>query len=149
MANLTAIEARWGTWLLGAILVAQGAGKLLDVRGYFAALGRFQMIPARAVAAVGIAWMASELFAGVGLLVAGLAASPPRSLGLAAAGAAFAGAIGYAVLTVGARVRGVWVANCTCFGIFLPQPLSASVLLQDTLMIAWTGWQVGRMAITK
>jgi hypothetical protein len=142
---MTAIAARWGTWLLGALLLAQGAGKLLDVRGYLAALGRFHMIPTRALAAVGIAWMASELLAGAGLLVAGLAPHVPRGLALAAAVAAFVGALGYAVLTVGARLRGVWVPNCTCFGIHLPQPLSISVLLQDALMIAWTAWQVVRM----
>jgi len=29
---------------------------------------------------------------------------------------------------------------------FLPQPLSTSVLLQDALMIGWTGWQLVRAA---
>src|SRR5256885_1550590 len=107
--------------LLGAILLAQGAGKLLSPRGYFAAVARFHVLPSAVVAAVGAAWIAVELIAGSGLIATGAAPSL-RAIGLAASIAALGDALGYLALTPTAPMPGTWVPNCTRLGILLPQP---------------------------
>jgi hypothetical protein len=68
------------------------------------------------------------------------AVKPMRAVFIVGAAAAVADALAYAALTIGTKLRGIDVLNCTCFGAFLPQRLSASVLIQDVLMVAWTLW---------
>lgn len=124
--------------VLGLLLGAQAVGKLLDMKLYVVALERFRAFPRNITAAVAAIWVAVELLA-----LAGLGASamrPMRAVFLAGALAALADALAYAALTIGTRVRGIDVFNCTCFGAFLPQRLSTSVLLQDLFMVAWTLW---------
>ena len=48
----------------------------------------------------------------------------------------------HAVLTgvvVTTLLRGVEVANCGCFGVFLARPLSVSTLIEDGVMLALSG----------
>ncbi len=130
---------RWALTLLGALLLAQGVGKLLDVGGYIAALGAFDALPVAANGSLAIIWLAVEISAGVGLLIAGLAKQPPRPLSFIAAALGVLTAVGYAAVTTQAYVRGLEVANCTCFGVYLAQRLSWFVLLQDAYMLLYTG----------
>ncbi len=130
---------RWALTLLGVVLLAQGVGKLLNVGGYIAALGAFDLLPVAATGPLVLVWLAVEISAGVGLLVAGLAKQPPRPLSFIAAALGALTAVGYAVLTIQAYVRGIEVANCTCFGVYLAQRLSWFVLLQDAYMLLYTG----------
>ncbi len=130
--------ARAAAALLGLLLGAQAIGKLMDMRLYIVALERFRAVPKIATTAVAIAWVAVELVALFGLGAA--AAKPMRAVFLVGAAAAALDALAYAALTVGTRLRGIEVLNCTCFGAFLPQRLSTSVLIQDLVMVAWTLW---------
>ncbi len=124
--------------VLGLLLGAQAVGKLLDMKLYVAALERFRAFPKSITPVVASAWVAIELIALAGLGAS--AAKPMRAVFLAGAAAASVDALAYAALTIGTRLRGVEVLNCTCFGAFLPQRLSTSVLIQDLVMVAWTLW---------
>lgn len=130
--------------VLAVLLGAQGIGKLLDMRLYVVALDRFRALPKSATVTVAILWVALELLALLGLGAAAI--RPSRTLALAGATAALIDAVAYAALTVGTKARGIEVLNCTCFGVFLPQRLSTSVLIQDMVMVAWTLWTL-RMAL--
>ena len=134
-------KSRWATTVLGALLLTEGLGKLLDPSGYVAALVPFSIFPAALLWPVGVAWMSVELFSGAGLLIAGLASQPPRTLIRWAAGLGVCVAVAYLVLTGQAFARALEIENCTCFGVYLPQQLSVFVLLQDAYMIVYTVWQ--------
>jgi hypothetical protein len=134
---------RWATTLLGSILVAQGAGKLLSPSGYFQALERFRILPA--IPLIGSIWIALELLAGLGLLAAGLVKTPSRRF-VPFAAIALLLQLAYAFLSISAYVRGLEITNCTCFGIYLAQRLSWFVLVQDAYMIAYAGWQLIKIA---
>ena len=67
-------RARLATAVLGLLVLAQGAGKLLDLAGYVRALAVFPLV-GESAAALGPAWAANELFAGVALLAGALASS--------------------------------------------------------------------------
>ena len=124
--------------LLGLLLGAQGLGKLYDMRLYVVALDRFRALPTSATPAVAVVWVLIEIVALLGLCVT--AARTGRNVALVGATAAVVDALAYAALTIGTRLRGIDVLNCTCFGAFLPQRLSTSVLIQDLVMVAWTLW---------
>lgn len=132
--------------MLGALLVLEGAGKLLAPSGYFAALGRFGVVTGGAAMVTGAIWMALELAAGAMLLVAGLANRPPRRLALAAAVVALVLQLAYATLSTQAYARGLAVDNCTCFGVYLAQRLSWFVLVQDAYMIVFAALQLPKIA---
>ena len=124
--------------VLAVLLGAQAIGKLLDMRLYVVALDRFRALPKSATMTVAVVWVVIELLALLGLGATAL--RPSRTVALAGASAALIDAVAYAALTIGTRARGIEVLNCTCFGAFLPQRLSTSVLIQDMVMVAWTLW---------
>jgi hypothetical protein len=130
--------ARVSAAALGLLLGAQGIGKLLDMSGYGAALARFRAFPAAAVGVVGLIWVGVELLSGGALLLAALASV--RVAWKVGAAAAVVDTLAYAFLTVSARLRHLHLLNCTCFGIFLPQPLSTTVLGEDAFMLLWAVW---------
>lgn len=111
---------RWATTVLGVLLLGEGLGKLAAPAGYLGALAQFRAIPESAVAIVGSIWMTLELACGAGLVAAGLAKSPSRAFALPAAIGALVLQLAYATLSTQAYVRGLHIANCTCFG-YLPQ----------------------------
>lgn len=123
---------------LGLLLGAQAVGKLFDVKLYVVALERFRAFPKSVTPAVALVWIGLELVALAGLGTS--AVRPTRAFLLAGSVAASIDALAYAALTIGTSLRGIEVFNCTCFGAFLPQRLSASVLVQDLVMVAWTLW---------
>lgn len=124
--------------VLGLLIGAQGVGKLLDMRLYVVALDRFRAFPKRATVAVAVVWVFVELLALLGLGASSI--KPARTIFFVGAAAAVTDAVAYAMLTIGTRLRGIDVLNCTWFGAFLPQRLSTSVLIQDLVMVVWTLW---------
>jgi hypothetical protein len=126
--------------VLALLLGAQAVGKLFDMRLYVVALERFRAFPAGLTGVVAALWVLVELAALAGLGAA--AVTTTRTALLVGALAAATDALAYAMLTIGTRLRGIEVVNCTCFGAFLPQRLSTSVLVQDLVMVAWTLWTV-------
>ena len=136
----------WATIVLGAILLAEGVGKLADPRGYFAALAAFRTFDPEILVAVGSAWTALELASGLALLIAGSTPLGARPLGRLGAAGALADAIAYALLLGSAFARGLSIDNCTCFGVFLPQRLSVWTLAQDASMLLFAALQLRRFA---
>lgn len=132
------VSGRIAAAVLGLLLGAQAIGKLMDMRLYAVALERFRAFPKEWTAIVAASWVLIELAALAGLGLA--AARPTRIVFLLGAAAATVDALAYALLTIGTKVRGIEVFNCTCFGAFLPQRLSVSVLIQDLVMVGWTLW---------
>jgi hypothetical protein len=128
--------------VLGALLVAEGAGKLAHPRGYVDALAAFRLFPSAALWTVSVVWLLAELTCGTALLVAGLSRHPRRTSSLVASVGALGLSVGYATLAFSAYFRGLHIANCTCFGVYLKQRLSLFVLAQEVYMLAYTGWQV-------
>lgn len=126
-----------GLGYLGVILLAQGIGKALDMPGYIEALAAFGALPESGLGLFGRTWMFAELLSGAGLLAATVGRAP---LGRPAAMGAIAVTTADLILTGGAWLRGLDVANCTCFGVYLPQKLSLFVLAQDVVMLMWAAW---------
>ncbi len=138
-------KARWATTVLGAVLFAQGTGKLLDPGGYVAALEPFAVVPESLLWPVGVVWLAAELVSGIGLLVAGLSMAPPRAFARVSAVLAVAVTVAYLLMTGQAYLRGLEIENCTCFGVYLAQRLGLFVLVQDIYMISYAIWQQRRV----
>jgi hypothetical protein len=128
----------WVTVSLGGLFLAQGLGKLADVSGYVEALARFPLVPVATARRVGLAWLGLELATGGALLALGLARRRGVVLRLAAAAAVLI-AVAYATLAFHGYFAGAHVPNCTCFGVYLPQRLGMWVLLQEVVMLWWTG----------
>jgi methylamine utilization protein MauE len=129
---------RWTTLLLGVLFFAQGLGKLLDVPGYTAALRRFPLVPAAAAHEVAVAWLCLELATGAALMVLGVVRGSVRALRIAAV-ATLLIAAAYATLAFHGYLVGADVPNCTCFGVYLAQRLGGLILIQEALMLWWTG----------
>jgi hypothetical protein len=138
-------KARWATTVLGAVFLAEGLGKLADLTGYVAALAPFSLFDESLLGPVGVTWMVAELASGAGLLIAGLGTNPPRGVIRFAAGLGLIVTLSYMVMTGQAYLRGLEIANCTCFGVYLPQRLSLFVLFQDAYMIGYAVWQFRRV----
>ena len=113
-------------------------GKLLDMQLYAVALGRFRAFPSSLTMTVAALWVLVELAAFIGLGVS--AVRPMRTAFMIGAAAATLDVLAYAALTIGTKLRGLDVMNCTCFGAYLPQRLSTSVLVQDVVMVVWSLW---------
>ena len=139
----------WAVLILGSVVLAEGMGKLLAPVGYAAALSKFDVIPPHVGPQVAALWTALEILSGLGLLVGGAtveSATWARHWARASAFVALALSLAYAALTLSAYRRGLAISNCTCFGIYLPQRLSAWVLFQDLYMIGFCGWQAWRLS---
>jgi methylamine utilization protein MauE len=134
---------------LALLLGAQAIGKLLDVGLYVIALERFHTFPQHATRAVATAWVFVELAALAGLGVAASTGGRPKAVWILGAASALLDTVAYAALTIGTSVRGIVVLNCTCFGAHLPQRLSAFVLVQDILMVAWASWVMRASVLTQ
>jgi hypothetical protein len=144
--------ARFGLGYLGALLVAQGLGKLIDTGGYVEALRAFQVFPQDGTWTAAIIWLVAELLCGAALFTFAVgsgndraprpvqASGAHRTAGVLSASAALIIALAYAGLTTSAYLRGLAIDNCTCFGVYLPQRLSWFVLVQDVLVVWWSLW---------
>lgn len=138
----TGTHKRWVVglaWLLAAVHAATALGKLLDLPGFAAVLGTYQVLPAALLWPAAILVMLAELAIAAGLLLARLRAMAA----LAAAGLA---ALNGLVLTA-TLLRGIDLPNCGCFGVFLARPLSVVSPLEDLLLLALAlllAWGVSR-----
>lgn len=113
--------------LLVLVLTATGLGKALDVAGFAAVVGTYQVLPPAlllpgavllAAAELGLAaWLAS----GVRLRLAGLAAAAMHA--------------GYAAWAALAMLRGLDTPNCGCFGVFAARPLTPWTLAEDAALL--------------
>ena len=123
---------RYGLTLLrvavGLLLLATALGKTLDLSGFAAVVGTYQVLPEWSWYPMGAGLTVVEWVIGVWLL---------SGRNIARAGLAAAGLhltfTGWAAL---ALARGIDVPNCGCFGVFYARPLTVSTLYEDGVMLA-------------
>ena len=123
---------------IGLVLLATGVGKLLDVAGFARVLASYDAVPGSLLPVLAVVVPVAEL---------GLAAwlfSGRRLVGAAAASAAMH--LAYTVWSGMAILRGLNLANCGCFGVFLARPLGWSTVAEDLVM---TGLSVMLVALAR
>jgi len=110
-------------WLLAAVFWATGLGKALDMPGFARVLTTFAAFPAGSEGVLAVAITLAELALAVALLVPGWQRP--------AAGLAVLFLLGNAALLSVTLLRGIDLANCGCFGVFLARPLRPWTPLED------------------
>ncbi len=126
--------------VLGLVLLATAAGKLLDVRGFAAVLGTYQAFPESALVPLALAVPLAEL------VLAGWLFSGKRLIGAAAG--ALALHVVYAIWAAAALARGLRLPNCGCFGVFLPRPLGWRTVAEDLVLAGLSAWLL-RIALAR
>src|SRR5262249_7859876 len=126
----------WLRIILGGLYTAMAAGQAASWSRMPAILGAYQAVPAPILPALAAGLIVAELLAGVWLL------TRPRSPALTPVWVYTAVTGVWAVLGLQAQLRGLPVANCGCFGIYLGQRLSWFVLAQDALLLVYAAVMV-------
>lgn len=125
-------------WLLGALILATGIGKALDVAGFAGVLATYRLgLGPDALAILALATCVVEIGLGTWLLSS-------WQLRRAAAAALLLNA-GYCVLMTTALLRGLQLDNCGCFGVYFPSPLRWYSPLEDAALMA-ASWLLMRLA---
>lgn len=122
---------RWAVglaWLLAALHAATALGKLLDLPGFAGVLADYRILPPPLVPPAAALAVVAELAVAAGLLL-------PAFRFRAALGAAALAAL-YAVVLVATLLRGIGLANCGCFGVFLARPLTVFSPFEDLALLA-------------
>ena len=115
-------------WFFAALLLASSIGKLLDIRGFAAVVGTYQVFPEPLLLPLGLALAFVELGIGLWLIWGRLLIWAALVLVLLHAG--------YLAWLGLAYARGLDIPNCGCFGVFLAQPLTPWMLVEDGLLLA-------------
>ncbi|MGP3999308.1 MauE/DoxX family redox-associated membrane protein [Streptomyces sp. 8N706] len=119
--------------VLGAVYTAMAVGQLASFGHMSGILAAYRLVTGGAATALAVALIAGELVCGGWFL------ARPRSRAIVPVWVFTAVAVVWALLAVQAYARGLAVANCGCFGIYLPQRLSWFVLVQDALLLLYSG----------
>jgi hypothetical protein len=110
------------------LMLTTAIGKLLDNRGFAAVIATYQFsIPEPLLLPLGLGVSLAELAIGIAL-VAGLRLRSLAQLLIAVH-------VGYLALAVITNVRGLALANCGCFGVFLARPMAWATVVEDTLLL--------------
>jgi hypothetical protein len=117
---------------IGFVLLATAAGKLLDVRGFAGVLRTYEAFPEDALLPVAIGAPLAELALALWLF------SGRRMTGAAAA--ALGMHLFYAGWAAASVLRGLKLANCGCFGVFLARPLGWNTVLEDLVLTGLSAW---------
>lgn len=121
--------------LIGLVLFATAAGKLLDVRGFAGVLRTYEAIPE---------WVLLPI--AVGVPVAELALALWLFSGRRLAGAALAALgmhLAYAAWATASLLRGLELENCGCFGVFFARPLGWRTVVEDLVTAGLSAWLLG------
>jgi uncharacterized membrane protein YphA (DoxX/SURF4 family) len=128
-------------WFLGVVLIATGTGKAFDMPGFVHVLAAYDLLPSSGNVALAYTLPFLELATGICLLTG--------TQILTAAGTA----VGLHVVLLSAVLvtlwRGMEIANCGCFGVFLARPLTGQTVAEDAAMLSLSllvFWQVRRNA---
>lgn len=113
---------------ISLVLLASALGKSLDLAGFVEVLKTYEAFPDPMLHPLALAVPGIEFALGAWLLSG-------RKL---AAGALVASGLntGYAAWMVVSLLRGLELANCGCFGVFFPQPLTWYSPLEDVALVA-------------
>jgi len=128
--------------VLGVLYLAQAAGQLAAaplMPSILAAYG----LPLAVGLTLAVLLVVGELTCGLWFVLR------PRSRALTPVLIYLAVTLTFAILGVQALARGIEVANCGCFGVYLSQRLSLFVLAQDALLLLYgallvRGWARSR-----
>ncbi|WP_328399498.1 hypothetical protein OHS70_21620 [Streptomyces sp. NBC_00390] len=129
--------------VLGALFAAMAAGQLASFRHMPGIIAGYGQVVGPGATVLAVALIVGELVCGVWFL------ARPRSRATVPVWV-FAGvAVVWALLAVQAYARGLTVANCGCFGIYLTQRLSWLVLVQDALLLLYAGLLLRRVRMVR
>lgn len=103
-------------------------GKLLDNRGFAEVLGTYRLLP-------DVVLLPTALFVSLGELLLGLCLAAGVRLNTCAA-VVLGINTGYLFLAIGTLLRGLPIANCGCFGVFLARPLTIWTVVEDGFLVA-------------
>ncbi len=117
--------------LIAFILFVTAVGKFLDVPGFARVLATYHAFPDGLLLPLAVLVPAAELALAIWLVVG--------RRPFAAAVAALGMHLGYAAWSASAILRGLRLANCGCFGVFLPRPLGWSTVIEDLILSALCG----------
>ncbi len=117
--------------VLGTVYTAMGVAQLASFGDMPRILSAYGLVTGSAATALAVALIAGELVCGIWFL------ARPRSKAPAPVWVYTAVSVVWTVLALQAYMRGLTVANCGCFGIYLAQRLSWFVLLQDALTLLY------------
>jgi Methylamine utilisation protein MauE len=123
-----------GMWLrliLGAIYVGMAGGQLASWRQMPAILSAYGAGGPVAMRTLAVVLVAGELVCGLWFL------ARPRSSAMVPVMVYSVVSLVWATLGAQAIIRGLAVANCGCFGVYLHQRLSLFVLAQDALLLVY------------
>jgi len=119
-------------FVIGLVLLATGAGKLLDLRGFAGVLRTYEAFPEGALLPLALAIPLVELAIALWLF------SGRRLAGAAIAAVAIHAA--YAGWSAVSLIRGLKLSNCGCFGVFLARPLDWATVVEDLVMAGLSVW---------
>lgn len=114
--------------ILAVINLGAALGKGLDMPGFVAILDTYQLFPLWSHWPLAVTAVVGELIVGAWLLT-----------GIRQVQAAWACAainMGYAVVLTIELIRGIELASCGCFGVFLSRPLRWYSPLEDLVLVA-------------
>ena len=119
---------KWLRWAFVLLLLAAGAGKLADTRGFYEIVEAYRVLPESIVPVAAWGLALGEL-----ALAAWLASGRARTT---AASVLILLHVGYLFWISAAAVRGLEIANCGCFGVYWARPLTALTFVEDAILIA-------------
>jgi hypothetical protein len=123
---------------IALVLLATAGGKLFDVPGFARVLATYELLPESLLIPLAVAVPLAELALAIWLL------SGRRILGAAVASVAMH--LAYTAWSAAAILRGLKLANCGCFGVFLARPLGWGTVAEDLVM---TGLSVALVALVR
>lgn len=121
---------------LGAVYVAMAGGQVASWPSMPSILGAYDVVPGWSLPWLAAVLIGGELLAGVWFL------ARPRSQALMPVWVYTAVALLWTFLGASALARGVMVANCGCFGVYLTQRLSWFTLAQDGLLLVYAALMI-------
>jgi uncharacterized membrane protein YphA (DoxX/SURF4 family) len=117
-------------FFVGAVLIATGLGKVLDIAGFAQVLAAYALLPASLNRLLAYSLPFIELATGLCLVLR-------QQLRLAAAVAVLLHVMLLSSVLV-TLWRGIAVANCGCFGVFLARPLTPVTAVEDSAMLLFS-----------
>ena len=115
-------------WFFTALLLASAIGKLLDMPGFAAVVGTYEVFPEPLLLPLGLVLALFELGIGLWLIWGRLLVWAALVIVLLHAG--------YLAWLGLAYARGLDIPNCGCFGVFLARPLTPWMFVEDGLLLA-------------
>lgn len=124
-------------WFVGFVLIATGTGKALDIPGFVHVLAAYDLLPSWGNVTLASTLPFLELATGICLVTRiKLPAAAWSTVGL------HASLLSAVLITLW---RGIEIANCGCFGVFLARPLTGQTAAEDAAMLGLSLlvlWQV-------